>query len=208
VLETWSAEGETWRGQLLEASGYRPVRWGFSMVRDLSQPVEVSPLPAGVEVRPVAPERVRAVWLASDEAFRDHWGYVEATETDYQSWLHEPFFNPALWMVAWDTATGEVAGQVQNFVNQEENAQRGVLRGYTEGISVRRPWRRKGLARALLTRSLQMFKDQGFTEACLGVDAENLSGALNLYQSVGFREIRRFTTYRKPLGAGQAGAGA
>jgi ribosomal protein S18 acetylase RimI-like enzyme len=100
-------------------------------------------------------------------------------------------------MVAWDASTGEVAGQVQNFVNAEENEQRGVRRGYTEGISVRRPWRRRGLARALLTRSLQMFKEMGMEEAALGVDAQNLSGALNLYESVGFRVEKRHTTYRK-----------
>jgi ribosomal protein S18 acetylase RimI-like enzyme len=64
---------------------------------------------------------------------------------------------------------------------------------------VRRPWRRRGLARALLTRSLKMFQDMGMEEAALGVDTENLSGALRLYESVGFRAVKRQTIYRKAL---------
>ena len=86
---------------------------------------------------------------------------------------------------------------VLNFINQNENEDYHRQRGYTEGISVRRPWRRRGLARALLTRSLQMFKDMGMTEAALGVDTQNLNGALRLYKSVGFRESQRWTIYRK-----------
>ncbi len=56
-----------------------------------------------------------------------------------------------------------------------------------------------GLARALLTHSLQMFKDMGMDHAALGVDTQNLSGALDLYQSVGFRVEKRQTAYRKKL---------
>ena len=133
------------------------------------------------------------------EAFRDHWGFVPPEETNYQEWISSPVFDPQLWMVGWDAATGQIAGSIQNFVNRAENEARGRQRGYTEGIFVRRPWRKRGLARALLTRSLQMWKDLGYTEAALGVDAQNTSGALNLYQSVGFRVYRRETTYRKEL---------
>jgi ribosomal protein S18 acetylase RimI-like enzyme len=63
---------------------------------------------------------------------------------------------------------------------------------------VRRPWRRQGVARALLTRSIQMFIEMGMQETALGVDTENPNGALNLYQDVGYTEEKRFITYRKP----------
>jgi mycothiol synthase len=62
---------------------------------------------------------------------------------------------------------------------------------------VRRPWRRRGLARALIARSLQVLKDQGMTEACLGVDAQNPNGARHLYESMGFCSVKEFVTYRK-----------
>jgi ribosomal protein S18 acetylase RimI-like enzyme len=44
-----------------------------------------------------------------------------------------------------------------------------------------------------------MLREQGMEEAALGVDAENPNGAQNLYASLGFREVQRYTIYRKPL---------
>ena len=72
-------------------------------------------------------------------------------------------------------------------------------RGYTEGICTRRPWRKMGLARALLVQSMQMFKEMGMTETALSVDAENISGATRLYEGVGYRQVRQQVIYRKPL---------
>ncbi|MCJ7824376.1 MAG: GNAT family N-acetyltransferase, partial [Anaerolineales bacterium] len=72
-------------------------------------------------------------------------------------------------------------------------------RGYTEFICVRRPWRKQGMATALITSSMKMFKEMGMTEAGLGVDTQNLSGALWLYESLGFRQVKRHSTYRKPM---------
>jgi len=99
--------------------------------------------------------------------------------------------------VAW--AGDQIAGMVQNFVSAAENAEYNRKRGYTEGISVRRPWRKLGLARALLVQSIAMFREMGMEETALGVDAENLSGALKLYQGVGYQEVKRNMSYRKPL---------
>ena len=88
---------------------------------------------------------------------------------------------------------------ILNFIHEEENKEYNRKRGYTEEISVRRPWRRRGLARALLARSLKVLKDHGMTEAALTVDAENISGALGLYEDAGFQTVKRRTVYHKPL---------
>ncbi len=64
--------------------------------------------------------------------------------------------------------------------------------------SVRRPWRRRGVARALIARGLEALRERGLDEAILGVDADNPQGALRLYESVGFRLHRRSAVYRKP----------
>ena len=104
---------------------------------------------------------------------------------------------PELWQIAWDG--DQVAGQVRSFINRQENAEQGRLRGYTEFISVGRPWRRRGLAQALILRSLRILKEQGMTEAALNVDTENISGALRLYERCGFHPVRSGAVYRKPL---------
>lgn len=196
-LDAFAMDSEVGAHALLQSEGYSPVRYEFSMLRPLAEPVEVTPMPEGLEVRPVRPEDIRAVWDASQEAFRDHWNPIPEPEEELRKILEDPDFDPGLWQVGWDG--DQVAGSVMNFFDSEENQEYNRKRGYTEGISVRRPWRKRGLARALLTRSLKMFQDMGMQEAALGVDSENLSGALRLYESVGFRPVKRMTFYRKAL---------
>ncbi|MGI8830797.1 MAG: GNAT family N-acetyltransferase, partial [Candidatus Limnocylindria bacterium] len=64
---------------------------------------------------------------------------------------------------------------------------------------VRRPWRRRGLARALMTSSLVAAREAGFTSANLGVDTDSPTGANALYESLGFAPDKTFTTWRKPM---------
>jgi mycothiol synthase len=196
-FETYTSDTESDKENLLKKAGYEAVRFGYSMIRPFSEPITITPMPEGLEIRTVQPDQFRQVWEADQEAFRDHWGYVEGTEVDYQRWLKDPLQDPELWRVAWDG--DQVAGMVLNFLNEKENEEYNRLRGWTENISVREPWRRRGLARALLTRSLQMFKDMGMDHAALGVDTENTTGALNLYESVGFVVEKRHATYWKEL---------
>jgi ribosomal protein S18 acetylase RimI-like enzyme len=183
---------------LLESQGCLPARYETHMVRDLSEPFPEAPMPAGLEVRPVRPEDIWPVFHASNEAFRDHWGAHDESEEQHKAFLESPFFRPELWKVAWDGS--QMASVVHNFVDEKENAEYRRKRGYTEGICTRRPWRHKGLARSLLVQSMQMFKAMGMTETALSVDSENLSGALRLYESVGYRKVKQQIIYRKPLG--------
>lgn len=199
LFEAWASETEDdWR-KILLAADYQAIRYGYQMVRPDLENIRDAPLPAGLEVRPVGPDKYWQVWYAAKEAFRDHWGYSEDewVDANFENWMESPIFTPHLWQVAWDK--DEVAGMVLNFINQAENQEYHRLRGYTETICVRRPWRRLGLARALIAQSLRMLKDQGMAEACLGVDAQNPNGARHLYESMGFRTTKEYVTYRKPM---------
>lgn len=197
-FQVWANGSEHGLRALLESQGYRPARYFCEMTRDINEPLPEAPMPPGLEVRPVTEAHYRPIFEAANEAFRDHWGFVERTfEEEFPNWIEDPDFNPALWKVAWDG--DQIAGMVQNFINAGENAEYNRKRGYTEGISTRRPWRKLGLARSLLVQSIAMFKEMGMSETALGVDAENLSGALKLYQSVGYKEVKRSMSYRKPL---------
>lgn len=194
-FQTWSSDKRQWWNDMLEDLGFKKVRYGFGMRRPCDLPVEVTPLPEGIEVRPVEESHMRQIFDAEAEAFRDHWGYVAPTETDYEHWLAEPLHDPSLWKIAWDG--DQVVGMVLNFINHEENETFERQRGYTEDISVRRPWRRQGVAQALLTRSIQMFIEMAMDETYLGVDAENPNGALQLYTKVGYEQDKLWLTYRK-----------
>lgn len=100
--------------------------------------------------------------------------------------------------MAWDGE--EVAGAVLNVIYAEENEALGRRRGWLDSVFTRRAWRRRGLARALIVRSLHVLRDRGMDVAALGVDADNPSGAFGLYESAGFAPTERFISWRKPMG--------
>jgi ribosomal protein S18 acetylase RimI-like enzyme len=197
MLEAWAADTEVHWQALLVREGYKAVRHHYHLIHPDLDEVPDLPLPPGLEVRPVQSEHLWTVWEAAREACQDQWATTEAQGAWFEAWQQSPTFDPRLWQVAWDG--DEVAGMVLNSVDWEENSQYGRKRGYTEGICVRRPWRRQGLARALMTSSLALLREQGMTEAMLAVDARNSNGALGLYKSVGFRTARQYTIYQKPL---------
>ncbi len=197
-FETWAAETQVGALALYESEGFTVARYFFEMLRpDLAADVAEFPLPAGIEVRPMRPEHYRQVWEAEVEAFADHWGGIAGGEEMFQRYFSGPSFEPGIWRVAWDG--DEVAGSVSNVVMREFNEATGARRGLLSGVSVRRPWRGRGLARALVSQSLVALRDRGMTEAILGVDGDNPTGALGVYYANGFVVHTRERSYRKPF---------
>jgi predicted N-acetyltransferase YhbS len=186
---------------MLRRFGFFEERYFYEMFRELSEPVPFGELPKGLEVRPVTPDHYRPIWEAMNEAFRDHWGHVEGTEEDYQRFLDRigkvDGYKPEYWMVAWDG--DQVAGMVLNAIFEEENQELGVQRGWTDPICVRRSWRKRGLATALINQSLAMLKEVGLEQGALGVDTINPSGALKLYQNCGYVSHQQWIAFRKPF---------
>ncbi|HYN89780.1 MAG TPA: GNAT family N-acetyltransferase [Ardenticatenaceae bacterium] len=197
MFYSWTDDTAVAKKALLCSEGYTPIRHFYQMVRPTLDDLPDALLPPGLKLRPVRPEHYHAIWDASQDAFGDTWGFMPEPEESYQAWLREPTFDPTLWRVAWDG--DQVAGQVRSYIDAGENVEYHRLRGYTQNISVRRPWRRRGLARALLALSLQTLEERGMTEAALSVDAENESGALRLYESCGFRVVKQSSMYAKPM---------
>lgn len=198
TLEVQHNDQEAGAAALYAAAGYLPVLHGADMVRLDLEGMPEAPMPEDLVVRPPRPDEVRKVWDAEVDAFQDHLGAAPPGEVGYRQFVNDPYLDPSLWQVAWDG--DEVAGQVRAFINGPENEAMGRKRGYAENISVRRPYRRRGLARALLVQALYTVKERGMEEAALSVLTENVHGAFSLYEGVGFRVVRSWTTLRKPLG--------
>jgi ribosomal protein S18 acetylase RimI-like enzyme len=199
VIGSFADERRRAKIGLLESLGYEPTRWFFEMLRPSLDEVEIPPLPNGIEIRPLssAREDVRRVFDADVEAFKDHWGGFAGDEAFYQEWIHDPSFDPSLYLVAFDG--DEIAGGVENAIYRAENEAFGRSRGWLDSVFTRRPWRRRGLGAALVARSLVRLREAGMTEAMLGVDSENPTGALGLYERAGFRVHTRSVAYRKPM---------
>lgn len=196
-FRSWALDIERSDQALLADQGYTPIRFGFEMRRFLTGTLPEHPLPEGLELRPVTPDQHRAIFEADNEAFRDHWGHRELDEGDFRARFEHPETDTSLWCVAWDG--DQVAGSVMNAIFPEENALLGVKRGWLEHVSVRRPWRGRGLAKALCAASFGVLKGRGMEEAWLGVDASNPTGALQLYEGLGFHVARRWQAFGRPI---------
>ncbi|HEY9088806.1 MAG TPA: GNAT family N-acetyltransferase [Anaerolineaceae bacterium] len=170
---------------LFQQEGFTLERIFYRMIRPDLENIPDLPLPPGIETRPVLPEHYRIIWDAAMDAFREHWGFHDEGEEAYQGYLASDEFQPELWQIAWEG--DQVVGIVRSFVDRKLNERYHFRRGWTEDICVRKAWRDKGIAKALIARSLQTLKDHGMDHAALGVDAENASGALRIYESMGYR---------------------
>jgi len=192
VFSGWTMKQAEGRHDVYKNHGFNPVRYFFNMTRNNQKELGDYPLADGIVIRTAEEKEYRKVFNAIGEAFKDHWGWSEATEEEYQEWKKDRHFQPHLWKIAW--IGDEVAGTVLNYVDEAENDEYNRKRGYTETICVHRNWRGKGIAKAIIAESIRMFTAMGMEECALGVDAENPSGALKLYQQLGFEEVKDQTS--------------
>jgi len=195
-FQTYSSEVKSAFNKILMTFDYEVERYFIEMSRPLDV-IPVSEFAEGIDVRAVKDQDERKVWDASVEAFRDHWGFSPPTEEDYNGFRKSKHWQPDLWQVAWDG--DEVVSSVMNYIDHDHNKKFDRKRGWTENISTRREWRRRGIARALIIRSMHMHKEKGMTEVALGVDTQNPSGALKLYENLGYKKDKTHMTYRKEM---------
>jgi mycothiol synthase len=186
---------------LFEESGYRHIRTTYHMLFEMTTDIPAPHFPEGIELRPFIPgEDDIAVWQAQNEAFRDHWGHKDMT---FEEWsydrLQDSEFDPTLWFLAVDRQSAEIAGYAicrpHSFQDPEV--------GWVRSLGVRRPWRKRGIGVALLRKAFHEFYRRGKRKVGLGVDAQNLTGALQLYENAGMRVVLAFDHYEKELRPGR-----
>lgn len=200
VLMTHVEERDEGARVLAERHGYRHVRVYHHMVRPDMEDIVEPPLPPGLEVRPLEAGQLPALWDAMTEAFKDHFGGDDTSPAAYARFAEDADLDLSLASIAWDG--DEIAGGVIGYIVAEENAVRGRQRGWTDPVFTLARWRRRGLASALLGRTLALLRDRGMTSAQLGVDTENAYQALDLYERHGFRPTTSTSEWHRPVGAG------
>jgi mycothiol synthase len=184
-----------------EAHGWSTVAKGYEMLRRSLTDIPQFALPGGLEVRPVTTADAGRVWEALVDGFRDHRHKPEATEEDRQRFMDNPVHDPSLWVIAFDG--DEIAGGVVNIIDPGENAETGHERGHVEAVFTRPAWRRRGLARCLVSQSLLRLRERGMVSAMLGVDGANPNQATTLYEDVGFEIAATELEWRRPFAAGR-----
>ena len=197
--------------RLFEAAGFTANRFYSNLRRDLSLPVPEVALGEGLRLVPWSPELDEATRLAHNDAFRDHWGSEPATP---ESWVHGRSMFAPEWSVlvvddspaAVDDSPAEgglpddgalagsagegpvVAGYLLSGRYEHDWPVQGYSSGYTETLGVRRAYRGRKIAVALLSAGMAAYKEGGVDFAELDVDTENPSGAHGLYASLGYEK--------------------
>jgi mycothiol synthase len=173
---------------LLRRRDYGEVRRFFEMAIQLEAEPDV---PGGVPIETFQETDARAFHDALDEAFADHW---EHHPHSFDEWWerHQSSgnYDPSLWFLVRDG--DEIVGVCRNEANRNGG-------GYVGAIGVRRPWRGRGIARALLLHTFAEFYRRGIPRVTLGVDAQNPTGATKLYESVGMAPEQESVVYEKAL---------
>ena len=191
-------EAHTVKRELLERRGYRAARYFLELTRDLSAPIEPREPRGDLEIATYTPELSEATRLASNDAFRDHWGSQPQNEEVWRKHRETEVARDDLSFVALGTnAAGEreVAGYVFTIVNPDDWPGLGFSSAYVELVGTRREWRGRGIAPTLLTRVLEAAKAEGLEKVALDVDAENPTGAFDLYTALGFERSHPTIAY-------------
>lgn len=188
--------------KLFDDMGYTPLRSSYEMLIEMDAPVPDAVFPEGITLRTYETEAdAELMYHAVQNSFRDHFGHVEEPLEEglkrfRHFWLKEGF-DPTLLFIAMDG--NEVAGinmcRPQSFHDADT--------GWVGTLGVLRPWRKRGLGLALLRYSFNKFYRRGKRKVGLGVDAENLTGALRLYENAGMHIHQAFDMYEKELRPGK-----
>lgn len=183
--------------RLAERCGFSAARYFLELRRDLTSSIPTVPLDEGLRVEVFSADRSEATRLARNDAFRDHWGSQPTTDEQWTSFVGSGVFRSDLSFLAIDAKRDAVAGLVLCSVNEEDWPGQGFSSAYIELVGVARDWRRRGIAPALLARTLEAIAAAGLDAAVLDVDSDSPTGALGLYEGLGFVQADRTINYTR-----------
>jgi len=198
-LRCSTRDDQTARLDLFKRHGLTIDRYFYRMARSLAEFIPAPQFPVGFSVRPLQGEAEVEAWVELfNQSFVDHWNFHPLTVSDRLHWMRETDYRPELDLVA-VAADGTFAAFCYCVIHSYDNKAMNRLEGWIADLGTRRGCRRIGLGRALLLTGLHTLKEQGMETALLGVDTQNPSGALMLYQSTGFHQRYRFVSHVKEI---------
>ena len=179
----------------LQRQGFRrdTNRQGLRMVRPLDVPLDKPLIPQGFEIRHLSDQdEIEAYVTLVNSAIPG----ATSVET-HQKWIETSEYIPELDLIA-VADDGTFAAFCQSYYDPLDLARSTRKEGWTDPIGTAPPYRKKGLARAIVLEALQRLKSRGIEDAVLGVAGSN-EVAQKLYESIGYRAIYKMYDYVKVL---------
>lgn len=197
-LEVAATDGDQARESLFRDHGFAPLRYYFEMRRPLAGFADAPrPVPDPLRMVPFDRALDDAVRAAHNEAFLDHFAASVLDDESWRVWVTGEDFREDLSYLVLDG--DEIAGYVLNSLHPDDWPGLGFTEGWTHQLGVRRPWRHRGVATALLDATAHALRGAGVDFATLDVDADNPTGALGLYESNGYRRDKTRVSWSRPV---------
>jgi mycothiol synthase len=200
--QEWTARSGCWAGEtdyaeVLEAAGFTPSR-NFHRMRIESTspliPAEMPPLPEGVDVEVVRDEAgARRLCALDNASFAEHYNFVPR---EFDEWWALMSVGTTRDPDGWWLLTVDGVDAAMCLLDESRAA---LGDGYVGVLGVLEQFRGRGLAQLLLRRAFVRYRDLGRAGTQLGVDADNTTGAVRLYERVGMRVTRSVTGYSRPI---------
>jgi mycothiol synthase len=180
---------EEYRDQLVRR-GFRRVRSMWTMHKLLGLDEHGGGPPAGITFTTLAEHAdERALFHAEQEAFSEHFAFTAETFDEWHQRRFRDEGDRGRWFLALD------GDQIVAFLCEVTGGEMAQV----ASLGTRRAWRGRGIATALLRSAFARMRAAGHAEVTLSVDAQNETGAVGLYESVGMRPIVIDDTYELAL---------
>ena len=171
---------------MLTDAGFKIAQWELDLMRKLEQPGPAAVVPDGIDITPYDADRDEAVRVAHNQAYAEH---PNALLPDAESWPQHAVglanFLPEVSLIA--TAGEQVAGFLFSL---ERRDPAGGREGVLHCLGTTAPWRRRGLASAMIGQALDRCRERGYGVARLQVSSTN-TAATRLYDRLGFTDSGR-----------------
>jgi mycothiol synthase len=184
--------------RLLQKFGFEERRYFFAMKRRLDEAVPEVALADGLRIVPFDRSIDELLRLTHNEVFRDHWGSTPKDPESWKTWFTgaRAFRGESSYVVL---DGDRLAAYVNAYEWEADTEATGVRELHLGQVGTVRSYRGRGLARAALAKVLAEATQAGYQRVGLGVDADNPTGALGLYESLGFSVHSKWITYGLPL---------
>lgn len=188
-LQSGCVSGNMAAVALHEARGYQPVRVFQVMIRDLSAPIAEAELADELRAEEFTAQRSEDARLVRNEAFRDHWGSIAVPAESWARMRSASSFRSGFSFVVY-----EGADPLGMLISHDHGPDL-----YIALVGTRAAGRKRGIATALVSMALTRAKAAGHATASLSVDADSLTGAVGVYERLGFTTKLSWTVFDKQL---------
>jgi mycothiol synthase len=201
VAETWAQTDRQACVHLFEKFGFKQARIISIMIKKLDSIPNKNRESKQLAIRDMQMREEKEIELLNkldNESFKEHFNFRPRTIEETKYTLFEmPWFTVQKWFFA--TLDQQPVGYGGVAIDEGLNKEKNLKWGLIADIGVLKPHRRIGIGTRLMVHMMQVLKGLGMKDVFLYVDDMNPTGAIKLYEKLGFKILRKNIIYQLPL---------